>query len=213
MYENINIEFDAGIVTITLNRPEKLNALAGHMRRDLAEALEHAGSDPEVRVVVLTGAGRAFCTGADVRRMSELMEADEVEEFKRLLGAGRRVLTTMRQMLKPVVAAVNGPAYGAGFNLALACDIRLAAESATFSQSFVKVGLHPDWGGSFFLPRVVPTNLAREMFFLGDAINAERAAHLGIGNRGVPDSELVAETHRMAERLPDAPFKSIAAAK
>src|SRR5437763_1613024 len=90
MYENINIEFDAGIVTITLNRPEKLNALAGHMRRDLAEALEHAGSDPEVRVVVLTGAGRAFCTGADVRRMSELMEAKEVEEFKRLLGAGRR---------------------------------------------------------------------------------------------------------------------------
>src|SRR2546423_12045288 len=107
MYENINIEFDAGIVTITLNRPEKLNALAGHMRRDLAEALEHAGSDPEVRVVVLTGAGRAFCTGADVRRMSELMEADEVEEVKRPFGAGRRVPTAMRQMLKPLGAALK----------------------------------------------------------------------------------------------------------
>src|SRR5438128_111232 len=125
MYENIDITEDSGIVTITLNRPDKLNAFVGHMRRDLAEALEHAGSDPEVRVVVLTGAGRAFSTGADVRRMSELMESGDVEEFKRLLGTGRRVLTAMRQMLKPVVAAVNGPAYGAGFNLALACDIRL----------------------------------------------------------------------------------------
>jgi len=213
MYENINIEFDAGIVTITLNRPEKLNALAGHMRRDLAEALEHAGSDPEVRVVVLTGAGRAFCTGADVRRMSELMEADEVEEFKRLLGAGRRVLTAMRQMLKPVVAAVNGPAYGAGFNLALACDIRLAAESATFSQSFVKVGLHPDWGGSFFLPRAVPSNIACEMFFLGDAFDAWRAYHFGLVNRVVADAELADETRRLAVRLRDAPHTSIAAAK
>ena len=137
MYENLNVEFDAGIVTITLNRPEKLNALAGHMRRDLAEALEHASSDPAARVVVITGAGRAFCAGADVGYMGELMERGDVEEFTRLLGAGRRVLTAMRQMLKPVVAAVNGPAYGAGFNIVLASDIRLAAESATFSQSFV----------------------------------------------------------------------------
>ena len=174
MYENIKVEFDGGVVTITLNRPEKLNAFAGHMRRDLAEALEHAGSDPEVRVVILTGAGRAFCTGADVARMSELMERGEADEFTRLLGAGRRVLTAMRQMLKPVVAAVNGPAYGAGFNLVLASDIRVAAESATFSQSFVKVGLHPDWGGSFFLPRAVPPNIACEMFFLGDAVDARR---------------------------------------
>src|ERR1043165_3030173 len=128
MYENIKAEFDAGIVTLTLNRPEKLNALAGHMRRDLAEALEHAWSDPGARVVVIKGAGRAFCSGADVARMGELMEDEDVEEFKRLLGAGRRVLTAIRQMLKPVVASVNGPAYGAGFNLALACDIRLAAE-------------------------------------------------------------------------------------
>src|SRR5947199_858696 len=103
MYENINVEFDSGIATITLNRPEKLNAFAGHMRRDLAEALEHASSDPEARVVAITGAGRAFSTGADVSRMGELMEGGEVEEFKRLLGAGRRVLTAIRQMLKPVI--------------------------------------------------------------------------------------------------------------
>ena len=213
MYENINVEFDAGVATITLNRPEKLNALAGHMRRDLAEALEHAASDPAARVVVLKGAGRAFCSGADVKYMAELMERGDAEEFTRLLGAGRRVLTAMRQMLKPVVAAVNGPAYGAGFNLVLASDIRLAAESATFSQSFVKVGLHPDWGGSFFLPRAVPANVACEMFFLGEAVDARRALELGLVNRVFPDAELAAETRRLAERLRDAPQASIAAAK
>jgi 2-(1,2-epoxy-1,2-dihydrophenyl)acetyl-CoA isomerase len=213
MYEHIKVEFDDGVVTLTLNRPEKLNAFAGHMRRDLAEALEHASSDPEARVVVLTGAGRAFSTGADVGRMNELMEDGDVEEFKRLLGAGRRVLTAIRQMLKPVVAAVNGPAYGAGFNLALACDMRLAAESATFSQSFVKVGLHSDWGGSFFLPRAVPSNIACEMFFLGEAIDARRALELGLVNRVHPDAQLASETRKLAERLRDAPQTSIAAAK
>ena len=213
MYEHIKVEFDAGVVTVTLNRPEKLNAFAGHMRRDLAEALEHASVDPEARVVVITGAGRAFSTGADVSRMSELMDEGDVEEFTRLMGAGRRVLTAIRQMLKPVVAAVNGPAYGAGFNLALACDIRLAAESATFSQSFVKVGLHPDWGGSFFLPRAVPSNVACEMFFLGDAIDARRALELNLVNRVVADAQLAAETRKLSARLRDAPHASIAAAK
>src|SRR5436309_7597161 len=213
MYENIKVTHDAQIVTITLDRPEKLNAFAGHMRRDLAEALEQAASDRVARVVVITGAGRAFCAGADVKYMNELMEREDVEEFKRLLGAGRRVLIAIREMTKPVVAAVNGPAYGAGFNLALACDIRLAAESASFSQSFVKVGLHPDWGGSFFLPRAVPSNIACEMFFLGDAVDARRALELGLVNRVVADAELAAETRRLAVRLRDAPHASIAAAK
>ncbi|HEX8475330.1 MAG TPA: enoyl-CoA hydratase-related protein [Pyrinomonadaceae bacterium] len=212
-YDNITVVYEAGIATITLNRPEKLNAFAGHMRRDLALALERAASEPSMRVVVITGAGRGFCAGADVAYMNELMERQDIEEFTRLLGAGRRVLTTIRQMQKPVMASINGAAYGAGFNLALACDIRIASESASFSQSFVKVGLHPDWGGTYFLPRVVPTNLACEMFFLGDAINAERAAQLGLVNRVVPDAQLATETRRLAERLRDAPTKAIAAAK
>jgi 2-(1,2-epoxy-1,2-dihydrophenyl)acetyl-CoA isomerase len=213
MYDNIKVTNEAGIATITLDRPEKLNAFAGHMRRDLAEALERAASDRTVRVCIITGAGRGFCAGADVSYMAELMERQDVEEMTRLLGAGRRVLMTIREMVKPVIAAINGPAYGAGFNLALACDLRLASRSATFSQSFVKVGLHPDWGGTYFLPRVVPTNLACEMFFLGDAIDAERAAQLGLVNRVVPDAELMGETFKLAERLREAPFKSIAAAK
>jgi 2-(1,2-epoxy-1,2-dihydrophenyl)acetyl-CoA isomerase len=213
MYDNIKVTVEQCISTIQLDRPEKLNAFIGHMRRDLAQALEQAASDRSVRVVIVTGAGRGFCAGADVAYMAQLMERQDVEEFTRLLGAGRRVITAIRQMTKPVIASINGAAYGAGFNLALACDLRIASESATFSQSFVKVGLHPDWGGTYFLPRVVPTNLACEMFFLGDAINAERAAQLGIVNRVVADAELAAETRRLAERLRDAPYKSIAAAK
>ena len=212
-YENIRVAHEAGIATITLARPEKLNAFVGHMRRDLAEALEQAGSERSVRAVIVTGEGRGFCAGADVGYMAELMERQDVDEFTRLLGAGRRVLTAIRQMTKPVIAAVNGAAYGAGFNLALACDLRLAAESATFSQSFVKVGLHPDWGGTYFLPRMVTPNLACEMFFLGDAIDAGRAFQLGLVNRVVADAALPSETRRLAERLRDAPYKSIAAAK
>ena len=213
MYEHIEFTHEAGIAWVTLNRPEKLNAFAGHMRRDLAAALERAGSDQAVRCVVVRGAGRGFCAGADVAYMAELMERGDAEEFARLLGAGRRVINAIRQMTKPVVASVNGAAYGAGFNLALACDIRLASESASFSQSFVKVGLHPDWGGSYFLPRLVPENIACEMFFLGDAIDARRAYELGLVNRVVADAELAAETRTLAERLRDAPQQSVAAAK
>src|SRR5919202_3022776 len=117
MYDNIKVSTDDGIATIMLDRPEKLNAFVGHMRRDLAEALEHAASERASRVVVITGAGRGFCAGADVKYMDELMERQDVEEFKRLLGAGRRVIMAIREMSKPVVAAVNGLAYGAGFNL------------------------------------------------------------------------------------------------
>ena len=120
----------AGIVTITLNRPEKLNAFIGHMRRDLAEALEAAGSDRAVRVVVITGAGRAFCAGGDITFMAELIERHDSEEFSRLLGAAARVVTSIRKMTKPVIAAVNGPASGAGCNLALACDLRIASTTA-----------------------------------------------------------------------------------
>jgi len=213
MYEHIDISKEAGIVKVTLNRPEKLNAFGGHMRRDLAEALEKAGSDNDVRVVVITGAGRAFCAGGDVKFMAELIERKDSEEFSRLLGSARRVITAIRQMTKPVIASINGPASGAGFNLALACDLRLASTEATFSQSFVKVGLHPDWGGTYFLPRLVTPNKACEMFFLGDTIDAQEALRLGIVNRVVAAEELEATTQRLAERLRDAPPISIAAAK
>jgi len=212
-YEHIDVTEDSGITTITLNRPEKLNALAGHMRRDLAEALEAAGSDRSVHVVVITGAGRAFCAGGDVRAMADLIEDKDEDEFSRLLGSARRVITAIRQMTKPVVASIGGPASGAGFNLALACDLRIASTEATFSQSFVKVGLHPDWGGTYFLPRLVTPNKACELFFLGETIDATEAQRLGIINYVVEPAQLEAETQKLAERLRAAPAVSLGAAK
>jgi enoyl-CoA hydratase/carnithine racemase len=212
-YEHIDVTEDSGITTIMLNRPEKLNALAGHMRRDLAEALEHAGSDRTVHVVVITGAGRAFCAGGDLRATAELIEEKDADEFSRLLGSARRVITAIRQMTKPVIASVGGPASGAGFNLALACDLRIASTDASFSQSFVKVGLHPDWGGTYFLPRLVTPNKACELFFLGETIDANEALRLGIINYLVEPAELETETRKLAERLRAAPAISVAAAK
>ncbi|HEV7472583.1 MAG TPA: enoyl-CoA hydratase-related protein [Pyrinomonadaceae bacterium] len=213
MYEHIDITDDSGITTITLNRPEKLNALAGHMRRDLAEALEAAGAERNVHVVVITGAGRAFCSGGDVAAMADMIERQDAEEFARLLGSARRVISAIRQMTKPVVASVNGPAFGAGCNLALACDLRIASSNASFSQSFAKVGLHPDWGGTYFLPRLVTPNKACEMFFLGDAMSADEALRLGVVNYVVEPAELEAETRKLANRLRDAPAIALAAAK
>jgi enoyl-CoA hydratase/carnithine racemase len=213
MYEHIDITEDSGITTITLNRPEKLNALAGHMRRDLAEALESAGSDRSVHVVVITGAGRAFCAGGDIRAMAALIEEKDADEFSRLLGSARRVITAIRQMPKPVIASIGGPASGAGFNLALACDLRIASTDASFSQSFVKVGLHPDWGGTYFLPRLVTPNKACELFFLGETLDANEAQRLGIVNFVVEPAALETETRKLAERLRAAPAISIAAAK
>ena len=213
MSEHIQVAEADGIATITLNRPDKLNAFIGHMRRDLAEVLEHAGSDRSTRVVIITGAGRAFCAGGDIAFMAELMQRRDAEEFSRILGAGKRVILAIRQMTKPVIASINGPASGAGCNLALACDLRIAANNATFSQSFAKVGLHPDWGGTYFLPRLVTPNKACEMFFLGDTIDAAEAARLGIVNQVVAPEELESATMQLAQRLRAAPPIALAAAK
>jgi 2-(1,2-epoxy-1,2-dihydrophenyl)acetyl-CoA isomerase len=213
MYEHIKVSEDAGVLTITLNRPDKLNAFAGHMRRDLAEALEQAGSNRGIRVVVITGAGRAFCAGGDVNYMAEVMARNDAEEFARLLGAARRAITAIREITKPVLASINGVASGAGFNLALACDLRIASSEATFSQSFVKIGMHPDWGGTYFLPRIVSPGKACELFFLGDTLDADEAFRLGLLNRVVPPDQLLIETRELARRLRDAPPVSIAAAK
>jgi enoyl-CoA hydratase/carnithine racemase len=212
-YEHLLVNESDGITTITLNRPDKLNAFIGHMRRDLAEVLEHAGSNRHTRVVVITGAGRAFSAGGDVAFMAELMERRDNEEFTRILGAGRRVIMSIRHMTKPVIAAVNGIAAGAGCNLALACDLRVASTNATFSQSFLKVGLHPDWGGTFFLPRLVTPNKACELVFLGDQVSAEEALRLNLVNQVVAPEELEAATQSLAERLREMPPLALAAAK
>ena len=166
-----------------------------------------------MRVVVLTGAGRAFCAGGDVNFMAELVERGDSEEFARLLGAARRVILAIRHMTKPVIASINGPAAGAGFNLALACDLRIASSDATFAQSFVKIGFHPDWGGTYFLPRVVGIAKACELIFTGDAIDANEALRLGIVNSVVAPEALMNETYKLAKKIAAGPPVAIQLAK
>jgi 2-(1,2-epoxy-1,2-dihydrophenyl)acetyl-CoA isomerase len=173
------------VTTITLDRPEKLNAFSGTMREDLLAALHGAAGN----VVVITGAGRAFCAGGDVESMAALQEANDVGSFRKLLDAGRDIVVQIATMPKPVIAAVNGVAAGAGCNLALACDVRIASSAAKFSESFVRIGLHPDWGGTWLLPRLVGASRAFEMMATGRMVDASEALAIGLIDRVVDDLE------------------------
>ncbi|MEK6375494.1 MAG: enoyl-CoA hydratase-related protein [Acidobacteriota bacterium] len=197
------------ITTITLNRPEKLNAFAGTMRADLLAALRAA----EGRVVVLTGAGRAFCAGGDVELMSRLQEERDVESFRMLLDAGREIVTQIASMPQPVIAAVNGVAAGAGCNLALACDYRIASDQAKLGQTFVRIGIHPDWGGTWTLPRLVGTSRAMEIMMTGRMVDAAEAAAIGMVDRVVAAGDLSAETEKLARAIAAGPPIAIAGIK
>jgi 2-(1,2-epoxy-1,2-dihydrophenyl)acetyl-CoA isomerase len=201
------------ITTITLNRPDKLNAFSGTMREDLIAALHAAADDAECRVVVLTGAGRGFCAGGDVAYMAGLQQEANVDAFRKLLDAGREIVTIIASMAKPVIASVNGVAAGAGCNLALACDYRVAADTAKFSESFVKIGLHPDWGGTWFLPRLVGRARALEILMTGRLVDAHEALAIGMVERVVPVAELAAETQQLARALASGPPLPLAGIK
>ena len=191
------------VATITLDRPAKLNAFTGTMREDLLHALRACESDESVRAVVITGAGRAFCAGGDVEYMGGLQQSNDTASFRRLLDAGGEVVLQIATMAKPVIAAVNGVAAGAGCNLALACDYRIAAAGAKFSQSFVKIGLHPDWGGTWLLPRLVGRGRALEIMLSGRMVEAEEALAIGLVDRVAAD--LAAETETLAKTFAAAP--------
>jgi enoyl-CoA hydratase/carnithine racemase len=199
------------VATITLNRPDKLNAFTGTMREDLLAALRACEDDTGVRVVVLTGAGRAFCAGGDVEFMSGLQKSGDVESFRKLLDAGRDVILQIATMNKPVIAAINGVAAGAGCNLALACDYRIASEQAKLSESFVRIGLHPDWGGTWLLPRLVGRSKAMEILMTGRMVDAAEALAIGMVDRVV--SELMAAVDELARSLAAAPPLALAGIK
>jgi enoyl-CoA hydratase/carnithine racemase len=212
-YENVLVEVAEGIGTLTLNRPDKLNAFAGSMRQEIASAVRELAAIPAVRVVVITGAGRAFCAGADIAYMKDLTASGDVAGFRGLVEAGREVVTAIRSTLKPVIASVNGPAAGGGANLVLACDLRIASDRAAIGQTFNRIGLHPDWGGTFFLPRLVGAAKALELIFAGDMVPAEEALRLGLFTRVVPHEQLAAVTHEVALGLARKPPKALALAK
>ena len=191
------------VATITLNRPDKLNAFTGTMREDLLDALRASESDDDVRVVVITGTGRAFCAGGDVEYMASLQQSGDLASFRKLLDAGRDIVLQIATMAKPVIAAINGVAAGAGCNLALACDYRIASEQAKLSESFVRIGLHPDWGGTWLLPRLVGRARAMELMLSGRMVDATEALAIGMVDRVVAD--LPSETEQLARTFATAP--------
>src|ERR1700744_2016515 len=208
--EDLLADLDAGILTITLNRPQARNAMSEGMNRALGEQLAAAEVNPEVRCVVLTGAGPGFCAGGDVKGMNErnsgggrtvtLDEQIATQRINQRATAGK-----LFKMAKPTIAALPGAAAGAGFSLALACDLRIMARTAILTTAFARVGLAGDYGGTYFLTQLVGTAKARELYFLSDRVRAEEALRLGLANWVVPAEELAAKTREIALRLAHGP--------
>lgn len=211
--ERIAVERDGTIGWIRINRPERLNALNGTMREQILAALQQLEADQEVRCVIITGAGRAFSTGGDVAVMAELLARGDSAHFDHLVRTGAEVVELIDGMSKPVIAAINGVAAGAGACLALACDLRIASESAAIGFTFLRIGLHPDWGGSFFLPRLVGPAAAMEFILTGGMISAERGERIGLINRVVPAAQLEGAARGFAGEIAAAPAGVTAAAK
>ena len=198
------------IAWITLNRPQSLNSMNDALVDELHKALDEAGCDNGIKTVVLTGNGKAFCAGGDLPYLETLKSVSEKKYFIEKVGQLAKKITVMQ---KPVIAMVNGVAAGAGVNLMLACDLIYAAESARFAQSFVKVGLVPDCGGMYFLPKTVGLHKAKELMFTADLIDAKEAEKLGMINHVLPVEDLVRETEVMAKRLAESAPLAIALTK
>lgn len=200
-WKTLNVENDGPVVRVTLNRPEKLNSVTGEMRRELVDAFESISSNAEARVVVLTGSGRAFCTGQDLNERYRPEGAPPPDLGDALEQGFNRLIRQIRALQIPVVCKVNGVAAGAGANLALACDIVIAARSARFIQSFTRVGLMPDTGGSWFLPRRVGMARAAGLALLAEPLSAEAAEEWGLIWRCVEDDRLDAGTEEVVAQL------------
>ena len=204
-YDRVAVEIAGGIATVTLNRPDKLNAFDRPMCDDLVEALRMVTASEQVRVIILTGSGRAFCAGADLNVLAE--------DGAALVAAGKALALLIRGAPQPVLAAVNGPAAGGGANLALACDYRLASDRASIGQVFHKLGLGPDWGGTFFLPRLAGISAALELVWSARMVPAEEARALRLFDRVVPQDALMTEARVLAEVWAAQPALAVRRAK
>jgi len=201
MYQCIILETEGPIATIRLNRPEKLNAFGGSMREEILGALDVIAGDDRIRAVVVTGEGRGFSAGGDIDHLKQVRENKDEEKFRSVLATGQKITRSLRALAKPVIAAVNGPCAGAGFSFALGCDIRIASDLATFGASFALVGLHPDWGGSWFLPKLVGSARACELVFTGTMISALEAERIGLVNHVVPHDQLIPSVMDLAGKI------------
>jgi 2-(1,2-epoxy-1,2-dihydrophenyl)acetyl-CoA isomerase len=212
--QTVKYELKDNVATITMNRPDALNALSAQLTADLDAAFRRTILDG-ARAAILTGSGRAFCSGGDLREMQSMWEKEgRIEAFlEEPLGILHGVIRLIRELPLPVVAAVNGVCAGAGVNFALACDIVIAAEDASFREAFVRIGLSPDCGGTFFLPRAIGEKLAAELLMTGDAVSAERALRIGMVNHVVQPQLLEIEAFKMAAKLAAGPTGAIARVK
>lgn len=195
---------DAGIATFTLNRPDRLNAFSGEMLDALIAAMKKAATNTEIAAIILTGAGRAFCAGGDVKAMAGRVD-DSLERRADELRQRHHLILLMRQSPKIIIGAINGPAFGAGLGVALACDLRIAAESAQFGTAFAKVGFSGDFGGSYHLTRLAGPAKARELYLLGTPIDAREAQRLDLVGQVVPDGELLDTARALAQRFVEGP--------
>jgi 2-(1,2-epoxy-1,2-dihydrophenyl)acetyl-CoA isomerase len=205
MTDNLRFSIDEGIARIVLDRPERMNAFTFEMIDAWVEALQRCRTDDAVKVVVVTGAGEAFCSGGDIMEMGERLDQLPEQRKSELFQRIERIPLALEDLDKPVIAAVNGAATGAGMDMALMCDIRYAAHSARFAETYVKVGLVPGAGGAHFLPRLVGVAKALELFFTGDFIDAQEALRIGVVNRVFPDASLMDEVDKIARRIARAP--------
>lgn len=212
-YETIIFKKEDGVATITLNRPDVLNALNYQMAEDLFEAIKKCGEDAAIKTVVITGAGRAFCAGGDVNAMRASFDDSPAAFIKGLTKRAHKAILGIRNLKKPVIVSINGFATGIGFTMTLACDLRVASEKAYFSSGFIRVGLIPDGGGTYFLPRLVGLGKATELFFTSDVIDANEALKLGIVNKVVPEDDLERSTKELAIKLAKGPPLAIAKTK
>jgi 2-(1,2-epoxy-1,2-dihydrophenyl)acetyl-CoA isomerase len=210
-YKDLILTKDEGVAVVTLNRPDKLNALSAAMAEELPSVVDEIRGDDSVRAMVLTGVGRGFCSGADVSFLSTKPEGRfSIDSVTERLGSWA---LSMRDMPKPTIAAVNGLALGVGLSLALACDIRIASENARFSVMFVRWGMIPDFGATYFLPRTVGHSKACELTFTGETFDAREAERIGLVSRVVPHDELIAATKELATRIAKGPPIAIGFAK
>lgn len=212
-YETINLYRHDGAATIELNRPDRMNAWNGQFSLDLLDVVKSAGDDPDIRAVLITGAGRAFSSGADLKDAQAAAGEGALDPYQLLVERYHPIITGIREMPKPVVAAVNGPAAGIGLSLALACDLVVAAESAYFLLAFVKIGLVPDGGSSLLVPSRVGFARAAEMAMLGERVSAAKAVDWGLINRAWPDDEFRDRAAELVGQLATGPTRSYAGIK
>jgi 2-(1,2-epoxy-1,2-dihydrophenyl)acetyl-CoA isomerase len=201
------------ILYLTLNRPEKLNSFLEPMREEIANHIQALHSRDDINVCVITGAGTGFCSGGDIKVMQDIIENKDYDRIQTFLKWGRSVVLGIRSLPIPVIAAVNGPAGGAGMNLALACDLRLVSSKASFGQTFINIALHPDWGGTYFLPHLTNTAIALDLIWTGRVISAEEAFQIGIANKIIPHEQFRESVEAYARDLAKRPKLVISQAK